>query len=206
MPHHRRFARTAVTLAALSLLPALALAETKGHSAEVGIAYTFTHFDTQTDLEYRLSPSIMAGYNFTKRHGAEVVFNSTTATPRKGDPLKVDVDVLRIGYVFNAQSKPKIVSFFRLGLGIWSIDPEPSPNPPPRLEEGDTSPMIYTGGGFRFFMTERLAIRVAGSFDYIDAGNGLAHGDVQATADLGFTFTMGGRESVEAPPSEPAKP
>ena len=207
MTHHYRLVRSAVTLAALLLLPAMTLAVTKDHSAEIGLAYTFTHFDTQTTLEYRVSPTVMVGYNFTKRHGVEVEFTSTTATTRKGPSFHVDVDTLRAGYVFNAFPKPKVVSFFRLGLGVWSIDPEPhkAGGSASRLDEGDTSVMLYSGGGFRFFITDRVAIRVAGSVDYIDAGNGLNHGDIQGSGDLGFVFMMGGREPAEKPAAEEEK-
>src|SRR5215475_2987612 len=77
-----RFARLAAIAAVVVLAPALAQAQNKDGSAEIGIAETFTHFDTQTSLAYRVSPSIMIGYNFTKRHGGELVYESATATPR----------------------------------------------------------------------------------------------------------------------------
>jgi len=194
-----RSVRTALMVAVLLLIPAMAQAQNKDGSAEVGLAYTFTHFDTQTSLAYRVSPSIMLGYNFTKRHGGELVFTSTTATPRKGESFQVDVDVVRVGYIFNAYPKPKIVSFFRFGFGAFVLSPEAHTSGPARLEEGKSSFMIYSGGGFRWFLSPKIGIRLAGSLDFVDSGKGFANSDVQAAGDLGVVFLMGGHEPAEKP-------
>lgn len=208
MSRHSRFARSAALFGVLLITPALALAQNRERSAEVGLAATFTHFDTQTGLGNRVSPSVLVGYNFTKRHGAELVFNSQTATPRAGDSFRIDVDTLRLGYLFNAYPKEKIVSFFRLGLGWWNIDPEPHSAGSSQLEEGDTAFMLYSGGGVRWFVTPRVGIRLAATVDFIDRGSNYAHPDIQATGDLGVVFVLGGREPTEKPeePEKPAEP
>ena len=199
MPPLSRSVRTALIVAVFLFLPAMALAQNKDGSAELGIAYTFNHFDTQTALSYRVSPSIMLGYNFTKRHGGELVFTSSTATPRKGESFQVDVDVVRVGYIFNAYPKPKVVSFFRFGFGAFVLSPEDHTSGPTRLEEGKSSFMIYSGGGFRWFVSSKVGIRLAASLDFIDASKGFANADVQATGDLGVVFLMGGHEPTEKP-------
>ena len=192
-----RFARPAVMFAALLLLPALALAQNKERSVELGLMYTFTHFDSQTGLAFKTSPTILVGYNHTKRHGLELMFNSMTATPRTGDSFLVDIDTLRLGYTFNAYPKPKVVSCFRIGAGVWVIAPESHVGGPDRLEDGDSNLLVYTGGAFRWYFHPRVGIRMGASIDFIDAGQGFTHPDVQATGDFGVVFLMGGREETE---------
>lgn len=194
-----------IMMVLLPFLPALSLAQNKDGSAEIGLAYTFDHFDSQTGLSYRVAPSIMVGYNFTKRHGAELEYTSLTATPRQGESFSVDVDILRLGYLFNAYPKPKVVSFFRFGAGIFSLNPEDHKKGPSRLEEGKTSSMIYSGGGLRWFIRPKIGIRLAASIDFVNSGRGFINGDVQAAGDLGFVFLMGGHEPVEKP-TEDKKP
>lgn len=205
MPSRLRCVRQAVALVALALVPTLTLAANKHHSVEFGGAYTFIRFDPDGSLDARSAPSLILGYNFTKRHGAELLFTSTTATPDTGPSVGVDVDILRLGYTFNAYPREKLVSFFRAGLGVMALDPQEDPSVPE--QEKDTRAMMYSGGGVRMFITERFAIRLAGTIEAIETGNGLLSGDVQATGELGAVFIIGGSEPAEkkAPEEPPAE-
>jgi hypothetical protein len=199
MPLSNGRVRKALLCTVVALLPALLFAENKSGSVEVGGLLTFIRFDSQTELSSRFAPSLVVGYNFTKRHGAEFLLTSTTATPRTGPSIATDIDMLRVGYTFNAYPREKMVSFFRLGLGIWKIDPEENPEASDRLSESDSDLMIYSGGGVRFFIKPRLAIRLAGTVDFIDVGDGFSNPDVQATGELGVSFLLGGHEDVPKP-------
>src|SRR5262245_18677117 len=95
----------------LALVPAAALAENKDGSIEVGLFATWLRFDPQSELDSRFAPSFLVAYNFTKRHGAEVIFTSATATPDAGASFPVDLDIMRIGYTYNAYPREKMVSF-----------------------------------------------------------------------------------------------
>ena len=202
MPSRLRCVRQAVALVALALVPTLTLAANKHHSVEFGGAYTFIRFDSGSPLDGRFAPSLILGYNFTKRHGAELLYTSTTATPNTGPSVGTDVDILRLGYTFNAYPREKLVSFFRAGLGIMALDPQEDPRVPE--QDKDTRTMMYSGGGVRMFITERFAIRLAGTIEAIETGNGLLSGDVQATGELGAVFIIGGSEPAEK--KEPEEP
>ncbi|MGH9868454.1 MAG: hypothetical protein ACREAA_09870 [Candidatus Polarisedimenticolia bacterium] len=188
----------------LALVPTALHAENKDGSFEVGLFTTWVRFDPQSDLDSRFAPSLLVAYNFTKRHGGEMVFTSVTATPDQGTSFPVDVDIVRLGYTYNAYPREKMVSFFRLGVGVQRIDPEENADASERLEDDTTDPMIYSGGGLRYFIKPWLAVRLAASVDFIDAGNGFPNADIQATGDLGLSFLMGGREA--APPADEEAP
>lgn len=196
MPSRFRAVRLAVALAVLAILPSFALAANKAHSFEIGGAFTFVRFDTQMELSSRIAPSLILGYNFTKRHGGEMVYTSTKATPDNSDHFDVDVDIIRLGYTFNSYPRENMTSAFRFGVGMVRTDPDPAVNPSNPLSGRDTNPFIYTGGTYRYFFSDRIAMRLAATIDLISRQGGLANGDVEATGELGLVFMLGGTDEV----------
>ncbi|HET9480351.1 MAG TPA: outer membrane beta-barrel protein [Candidatus Polarisedimenticolia bacterium] len=209
MRYRRVISCLAVSLVALMLVSTDAPAQTKPGTFEIGAAATFVRFDTQAGIDSRFVPSFILGYYFTQRHGAELIFTTGSATPDKDPVIGIDFDIIRAGYTYNAYPKDKWSSFFRAGLGVLKLDPEPHPMSPERLEDSDDQYMVYSGGGARYHLGQRYAIRIAATVDFIDAGQGILNADLQATGELGFVFLLGGREpgskpdEVEATPAEP---
>ncbi|HKY33722.1 MAG TPA: outer membrane beta-barrel protein [Candidatus Polarisedimenticolia bacterium] len=197
MPQSSGRARSALLTLALALIPAAAAADNKEGSIELGLAATFIRFDSQAEMDHRFGPTFHLGYNFTKRHGAELSFTSVTATPNSGPSFPIDVDVARLGYVFNAYPRERMVSFFRFGVGAWKIDPEPHPRAPERISDPDNNLLLYSGGGVRFFLHDRLAVRFAATVDAVDFGDGILNPDIHASGDFGLVFLLGGRDAAE---------
>lgn len=190
-----RIGPVALTLAALCLLPVQARAENKEHSIELGATFTFVKFDPQSVLDDKTTESFIGGFNFSKRHGAEIEFTHTgTATPRRGEFFDTSVDIWRFGYTYNAYPKPKVVSFFRLGAGLWNSKPDDHLGGPTPLQDSHNDFFVYAGGGVRFFVNDLIAIRLAGSVDLIAATNTILNSDTQATGELGVVFVFGGHE------------
>jgi len=198
-----RLARPAAVLAVLAVLTTTSFAQNKDGSAEIGLSYSYIRFDEQSEIDDRIVPTAMVGYNFTKRHGGEIVFSSSTATPERGPSFPVDVDILRVGYTFNAYPKQRAVSFFRIGTGVYVVNPAEHPQASSRLDHSETKWMLYTGGGIKFFFNESLALRFSLTADLADAGAGAAHPDVHAAGDIGLVVVIGGREPEEKPAEEP---
>ncbi|HET6372870.1 MAG TPA: outer membrane beta-barrel protein [Candidatus Polarisedimenticolia bacterium] len=196
--------RLVLPLAALLLAPALCFGQNKDRSYEVGATFTFTRFDVQSNMQNDISGSLLFGYNFTKRHGGEIVFTTggQADAEKSKTAFKVDYDVLRLGYTYNAYPREKTVTFFRAGIGMMSFDPGDNIGAPERLQSSDNNFMVYGGAGIRWFITHRLAIRVAATADFIDAFNGILNPDINATGDLGVIFLIGGREPGEKPAEE----
>jgi len=205
-----------VILAVLVSLPALAHAEVKERSFELaltGVLPSYIHFDTQSDLASEPTPTFLLGYFFSKKHGAELLYTLSHANEDKMPFVDTDVDIWRLGYTYNASHREKVGSFFRFGFGRWAINPDDVAGAPERLQSGDRNMMIYSGGGFRFHVTEMIGVRVAATVDFIDAFNGILNADVQVTGEVGVTILLGGRESspepaesMGAPKEEPKKP
>ncbi len=195
----------AVAFTVWVLLSSPAQAQNEDGSFELGAAFSYILFDDNTVLDKDFTGSVSLGYNFTKRHMGEIQFTAGTASTDRGAALEVDYDILRIGYVYNAFPTEKRVSFFRAGAGIQSIQPEEftgSGSISDRLKEDSDDLVIYAGGGIRWFLNQRFAIRLAGSLDFVDAGeDGITGPDIQATADLGVSFLLGG--GAQPAPAEP---
>jgi hypothetical protein len=198
-----RSARLTLALVMMAFLPGLArAAEIKAHSFELSVLPTFIRFDSQSGLNNKIAYSYLLGYNFTPRHGGELLYTSTTAKPDTGRSFPTDVEMIRAGYIFNAQPKQHSTSFFRVGVGRWKIDPQDlPPNPPSRLAEPHTGTMIYSGGGWRVQIWRFLSFRISGTIDLVDYGDGFLKADVQATGEAGLVFLIGGRSASEAPPA-----
>ena len=204
MPSINRFVRPAVVALILVLLPVSLRAENMKHSFELGAGFNFLHFDGQTNLSSTIGPSLLLGFNITKRHGVELGGTLLTATPADGASFLVDVGVLRAGYTYNAYPRSKMVSFFRIGVGRFAIDPERDPDAGKTLQDNDARLMVYTGGGLRYFIKDWMGIRVSATFDAIDTGNGIGHLATQASGELGVIFLLGGKEAEAEPAEQPA--
>lgn len=206
MPPSTRCLRLVMILAVLVSYSALAHAEIKERSFEIGVLPTFVHLDTQAGLTNKVAPTFLFGYFFTKRHGAELLY-TRLGTWGEGAPIvDTDVDMWRLGYTFNASHKEKVSSFFRFGFGRWAINPDNVRGTPERLQSGDRNMMIYTGGGFRFRVTDLIGVRVAATVDLIDAFNGILNADIQATGEVGISIRFGGRGTSAEPAEQPAPP
>jgi len=195
MPSRRLVVRLAVLLAVLASLPVASWAETKAQSFEIGGGLVFVRPDPDSGISSRFAPRMILGYNFTKRHGAELLYDSLSATPDNGPSYPIDVNVLRVGYVFNAYPKEKIVSFFRFGTGVWSLNPVDAPSgASSSLVENDSYFMVYSGGGFRYFLRDNLALRFSATIDFVQSTPGLANNEIEASGEFGVTFVLGGKE------------
>jgi len=104
--------------------------------------------------------------------------------------------VLHLGYTFNAYPREKVVSFFRFGAGVWAVDPvdPPATRVPSTLRENDTHYLVYSGGGFRYFLRDNLALRFAATVDFVQTSPGIANNEVEASGEIGVTFLLGGKE------------
>ncbi len=189
-----------VTFLLILIMPSQALAENRKNSVEFGGLWTFIRFDSNAGIESDFAPTAQLGFHFTKRHAAELSLTTTNATADKGG-FKVDTDILRAGYTYNAYPRERWVSFFRSGIGTMALHPEDDPDASGGdLESTDHQLMIYGGAGLRIFFNDMIAFRIDGTIDFIDGGDGFAHADVQATGGMGVVVVLGGTDEAPATP------
>ncbi len=190
------FQRTAIALAVLFLLlaaPTTGWAENRHHSLEIGASAELTRFDSNSGMQTDTAPSALVAFNFTKRHGMEVAYSSRTVNPDAAS-FEVDVDILSIGYNYNAYPRERVVPFLRTGMGFRSLRPESDPDPTERLEDSDRNLFIYGGAGFRYFFTESVAMRIDGVLRFVEVDKGFLQPDVEGTLAFGAVFLVGGRD------------
>lgn len=202
MPFSRRLLCAAATVAALAFLPARA--ENKARSVELGAASTFFHFDSETRLANDFGWSGFVHYNFTTRHGAEIYYSDTTASPKNGPAFPVEATYWRAGYVYTTSRRERLLPYFRVGLGWWNFDvPDNNGTFIDRLEGDSDGYLIYSGGGVRIALADHFGIRVGAGVELPSVTGGLSHLDVQGTGEVGVYVRFGGNKAPEAP-AEPA--
>lgn len=185
----------AAGLVALFLWFSPSLAENDDGTWEVGGFVSFVRFDPDSLVESAFAPSVLVGYNFSKTHGGEFLFTPASSSAEKGPAVDLDVDIFRLGYTFNSYPKERRVSFFRAGFGLFKIDaPEVTSDTPDDLEDPGDDFFFYGGGGYRWFINRKLAVRLAGSIDFIEGDDGFKNAWIQGTMDIGIVYLFGTRD------------
>lgn len=190
------------------------LAENDDNTWEFGGFFGFVRFDPDTDINSTFAPSVLVGYNFTKRHGGEFSYSTVSSSGDRGPAVDVDVDIVRFGYTFNAYPKEKRVAFFTAGIGNVSTDPGEAEEVVERLEDSDDNLFVYTGGGYRWFINRKWGVRLHGTLDFVEGSEGgLEHYEINGTASVGIVYIFGTRDvqppaepPAEEPAEEPAEP
>jgi len=191
-------ARTLLIATFLLIAPSMLHAENRKNAIEFGGLWTFVRFDSNAGIESEFAPTAQLGFHFTRRHAAELSLTTSTATADSGG-FKIDVDILRAGYTYNAYPRERFVSFFRAGVGMMSLHPEDDPDASSRLNSSDHQLMAYGGAGLRIFFNDMIAFRIDGTVDFVESGDGFAHADVQATGGMGIVVVLGGTDETPAP-------
>lgn len=199
MPSPKQARTLLIVTLLLIIMPSLALAENRKSAVEFGGLWTFIRFDSNSGIESEFAPTAVLGFHFTKRHAAELSLTASTSTAKEGG-FKIDTDVFRVGYTYNAYPRERFVSFFRSGIGVMAIHPEDDPDASDDLDSSDHQIMIYGGAGLRIFFNDKLAFRIDGSLDFVDSGDGITHPDVQATGGMGLVIVLGGTDETPATP------
>lgn len=185
----------AAGLVALFLVFSPSLAENDDGTWEIGGFASYVRLDPDSHIDPDFAPTVLVGYNFSKKHGGEFLFTSVASSTEKGPAVDVDVDIFRLGYTFNSYPKEKRVSFFRAGFGILQTDVSVvTSDTPDDLEDPGDDFFFYGGGGYRWFINRKLAIRLAGSLDFIEGDDGFKNALIQGTMDFGVVYLFGTRD------------
>ena len=188
--------RSAPALAIASLvliMPSLLQAENRRHSMELGGTMNFHRFDSDAGIESEYGPTAIAGFNFTKRHGIEATY--ATFTGASDDvPFEVNVDIITLGYTFNAYPRERIVSFFRSGVGMMVVDAKSDKPEASQIDSDGRNPLLYGGAGIRFFVNDNVAIRLDAALLFVEIEDGFVKPDVHGTIGLGAVVLIGGSD------------
>jgi OOP family OmpA-OmpF porin len=152
-------------------------------------------FQGDQNLDHNFDYGLRLGYDFTKRWGIEAMggYVHTRYTPT-GRDFAADVYNYRIEGIYNFMPDSRFVPFIAIGGGAQTITYDSS-------EPNKTRPVADYGVGFKYFLTNWLALRV-------DVRHVLAFGSVYNNLEYtgGLTFYFGGREPAPPPPPPREEP
>ncbi len=107
-------------------------------------------FEGNQDLDDGPTFGLAGGYSFDSNLGAEAVFNyiNSEADSGAGD---VDGFLYRLDGLYHFMPEKRLVPYLAAGIGGITLDPDSGGS--------DTDFLVNYGGGLKYFLTERLALR-----------------------------------------------
>ena len=144
-------------------------------------------FDKDQDLDDDIAYGLGLGYNITTRLAAEVMLNYV-ATDEWKHGEDVDLYAYHLSGLYHFNPDGVFVPYLAVGAGALTQHQESG-------GKWNTDWLINGGGGFKFFLTEALALR--GDVRYMYP---LEPGRNNLLYTLGLTFAFGGEEEAEAAP------
>jgi hypothetical protein len=183
--------RRAGWLAALLLLPLAvgsARAENRPQSWEFGPALVFTDFDPLTEIEDATGPGFRFGYNFTKLHEVEVLFDTLNSQDTVTGQIDVHQGEVQTNYVFNFnfQKRQVVIPYFTTGFGFLRLEVQA----PGTASNDEVDPEFNFGGGVRFFMGRVFNVRLDFRLIFYEGGGevlpGLDYTNNQFSVGVGW--------------------
>ena len=148
----------------LSLLPlllsatSLARAQNRAESWELGPYVVGTDFDSQAEIEDAAGIGFRFGYNFTRLHEVEILFDAVHTQDSVINQIDIDEGKFEANYVFNfnVQRHQPVVPYLTAGLGFvhFKVDD------PIFGTDDETDSLFNFGGGVRFFFTKTFNLRL----------------------------------------------
>ena len=146
---------------AAAALPSLTRAASRNNSWELGAFGQYVNFDNDLGVDNGAGFGGRIGYNFIGGHELEFT-GSYTGTEENFTGLDLDTDVTTwtVGYLYNWTPDDDVVPFFTGGIGSANTDID--------VLGSESDFTIYLGGGTRFYLNDRVSIRLDGRWMHID--------------------------------------
>lgn len=140
------------------------------------------HFDSDRNLEnWGYDFGLGLGYNFSKNLGAELMFNYLHTDADANGDNDVYGYQLHLDALYHLMPDNMIVPYLAVGVGGLMFDDDNAP------ESIDNTFQANAGLGFKFFVTEDLALRADGRYFY-----GFEDSDSEFAVTAGITYLIGG--------------
>jgi opacity protein-like surface antigen len=176
--------RKTLVLAVLAILVAAtgtASAAWKENSFEVGLYLPYYSYDSDLRLDDDFGLGIRFGYKFGKGHEIEVGYDRVGTSFDAGPfgDFDLDVNTLRVGYLYNWTKVKAVTPFVTGGLGSTDFDFDQGGS------ESDSN--WFAGGGVRFYFSDDFNLRLEGDYQTINGDNDTANNLIVA-AGVGWSF------------------
>lgn len=155
----RSWIRCGLVLAGVILGAALggdvAFARINDGTWEVGGYVANEKFSNSAELKDVLALGARGAYFIKANHGVEIDFDTGSGDSRTTGGPSVDVTRLTVGYIHNItlKGKDKFTPFVKFNYGKIDLD---------NGTDSASRNLIGVGGGFRYFYTPRVALRLDG--------------------------------------------
>lgn len=109
-------------------------------------------FEGNRNLADRPVYGLAAGFNFTPNWGIEAVYSGIFDIPStNGTQTELTINSVRGDFLYHFLPEQSFVPYVAVGAGVMFLDP--------RQGATDRNPMVDYGVGFKYFLTDYLALR-----------------------------------------------
>lgn len=109
-------------------------------------------FEGNRNLADRAVYGLAAGFNFTPNWGIEAVYSGIFDTHNtNGTQTELTINSVRGDFLYHFLPEQSFVPYVAVGAGVMFLDP--------RQGATDRNPMVDYGVGFKYFLTDYLALR-----------------------------------------------
>ncbi len=168
-------------------------------SWEIGADVFNTSFGNSSNIDDALGFGVRGAYAIRAAHALEFSVDQATGDHATASGVEFDVLKYSLDYLHNfiLKRSQSVAPFVTLGYGILEADDGTSTT---------DSSVIRFGGGSRFFVSPRFAIRVGAVMYHWNGDGGSIPRESFFSFDLlvGASFVFGGGESAPKPATEPA--
>jgi len=135
-----------------------ALAQNRAESWEFGPYLVGVDFDPDTEIEDEVGAGFRFGYNFTRQHEIEFLFDQVSTEDSVIGQINVDSGKIASNYLFNLnyQRHQPVVPYLTAGLGFIRFDVDD----PFFGSDDEVDTLFNFGGGVRFFFGPVFNLRL----------------------------------------------
>jgi opacity protein-like surface antigen len=177
----------------LCLATAPSMAANRAESWEVGPYVVAVDFDRDIEVDDEAGLGFRFGYNFTRLHELEMLFDGVSTQDSVFGEIDVDQTKFETNYVFNfvIDRHQPVVPYLTAGLGFVRFEV----NDPLFGSDDETDPLFNAGGGVRFFFGRDFNLRLDFRSVFFQGDNVvLADQDYQDHEfSVGVGWILGGR-------------
>ena len=153
----------------MPLAPIPARAQNRAESWEFGPYLVATDFDSATEIDDATGAGFRFGYNFTRLHEIEILFDGVSTQDSVVGQIDVQEAKVETNYVFNFnfQRHQPVVPYLTAGFGFlrFNVDAQGAGS------ADETDGLFNFGGGVRFFFGKIFNLRLDFRSVFFQGGN-----------------------------------
>ncbi len=164
----------------------------RDRSLEIGPYLFGANFDDESNIENSGGLGLRFGWAFEDAHELEFSLDFLSTEDDIDGFLDVDLSTFKAGYVFNIAPQAQIVPLITAGLGFQNIRISEDTSFGTLEFEDETDPLIFAGGGIRFFLGPVFNLRLDGQVVAVYPDGESDDTLVDGVFSVGASWVLGG--------------